>query len=179
MTTDRAGVQAQLAEVVSVECPREQHPLWDKHCTTLSLHHPDCDCQGSGRKWLLRKNCPIQVGGHYHRNWVCEDCNESVERYDQANHNCSIRGDCVECGGTTYVYNDAEDALTEAIRALGLILDVFADPSDEGDWVIIYQSPIDDNPATVKPSEGLRGRAAVEVCLDRAWEKLRAVEQEA
>lgn len=71
-----------------------------------------------------------------------------------------------------WLFNDAEDALTEAIRAKGWILDVFADPSDEGDWVIIYRSPIDDNPATVKPSEGLRGRAAVEQAL------LRAVEQE-
>ncbi len=90
-TLELADIKGMLAEKVFVACPIRQDS-WDDVGGT---HPPVCDCQGSGKRWLLRGECPGPNG------YGCHD------------------EECTRCSGLMYVFNDAEDAIPEAIAAMG------------------------------------------------------------
>lgn len=199
MTTDRAELRAWLAEHVSVDDPiccgtgwwavsgsmsqdkETRRRISDNANQTLGAEeilkrkgqgygweHPDC--QGSGRRWLLRVDCPCRmtlgrIGGRRNPT-VCDIC------HNKSGHDLER---CTRCLGLDYVYNDAEDALTEAIRTLGFILVVEAYPNNKGNHVWLWQRMSESWSTTscaligtTYPKEGLQGNQAIEVALERA-----------
>ncbi len=68
--------------------------------------------------------------------------------------------------GLGYVFNDAEDALTEAIRAKGWERKEHSQPEDAGDEIDILDTK-GIFLGRVRYYEGLRGQAALELALSR------------
>ncbi len=105
------------------------------------------DCGGTGVRHPLQKPCPGKEDGNYA--WYTTG-------------RCSICGttDSVEHG---WVWNDAVDALTEAIRAKGWSYQIngYADEEETGDIVVIYTFDSNETLGRVGHQEGLRGHRAM------------------
>ncbi len=108
------------------------------------------DYPKGSKRWLLRRECGDGFQPSSGVSWMC----------------LGVR--CT-CAGLGYVYNDAEDALTEAIRAKGWNVRIHI-RADDGDWVQIFSPITLEVLSRVYVQEGLRGRHAIEVALKRAEE---------
>jgi len=78
-----------------------------------------CPCKGSARLYPLRRDCPcfyyLKQG---EIDWIrCLPCGSCNRMHNDAQD--EDIGDCIHCDGLDYVFNDAPDALTEAINAKG------------------------------------------------------------
>ncbi len=137
MTTEKlaslpvAELEAMLAERVWVECA--------EGLETACAKPTDCDCQGSGRRWLLRG-----------------ECSHSVKSF------CAL--DWVGCPG--YVYSGDYDGLRAAIEAKGWNIVIIRHIEHEGDQVTLRRNT--SMVSAVDFDEGITGLQAIQVALLRA-----------
>jgi len=118
--------------------------------------NPDCpDCGGSGVRYPLRKICPGETHNPCHEEIKC------LWSYEYRELPTCTDG---------YVYNDAPDALTEAVRAKGWDYKIVS--FKDGDYAMIRGCMVNGtrDRGVVIPDEELRGYDALKLAVCRAIE---------
>lgn len=168
MTTDNlallteAELETKLAEKVSVPCYHASTPeqIECSNCMGAEI--------GSGRRWLLRGECP---GKHVHEFY------DGTPESPPEEHNHGVT--CPDCSGLGYVYSGDYDGLLAACRELGFVIHLFtADDEDIGDHITLWSrervraagADWSDTMIKVEPDEGITGLRAIKVAVLRAVE---------
>ena len=136
-TPPQAECRAYLAEHMWVECS-EITTKRNLPGSAVLPCHPACICHGSGRRYLLRREC---LSSHGPASIIPQnkgECWANVPLHSKVIYNDN-------CHGLGYVYDDRPNALTEAIREKGWVLAFDQGKEGQGDMAFIWNLTDDGN----------------------------------
>ncbi len=165
VSLSQEDLESHLAAVVSVECPGDdvfgckEGKTYEPSAAWIVCH----ECQGSGRRWLLREACGC-IPDKEHPQF---DPDHGRVRSWDYNNFPRPRTMCQDCNRTGWKYSGDYDGLRAAIEAKGWMLHIRSStdltPDGWGDWVNV-------NGSDVWNYEGITGLRAIQVAIARAWD---------